>query len=387
MNSEYNLLLPTSAEPQGGFTPSSQIDFVMNHPNKCLSEQTLRLTGTLSVTNDGDPLTTEQFLSLNPYAGAHSLINHLIILFDGNQVELNTEYARFVAAESECKNSNIELGANTNEIIELKSPSQDGIRTQLQQLQLLGENIGANASKITFSILLRCCLNKTSTAIPFNKSGPIRIRCILREPTDIFYGPNIATANVTYTVSQVCLRYQTHDDHKLNIPCVMERVQYTGQQTLQSSYNTFSTLCPTSFDSCIMVFRDQTHTNTTNFSYDPILNENFLDSSVTPSVALIPNYVEWTLSSQDTPLSFPLRTQEEMLTNYILAHNKSLTKHGLGYSKLNQTNLPNLIGGFGLGCYFGVDIPSMPLQTTINFANTPVNKYNVYIFYKGKMAI
>lgn len=385
MNNEYCLLLPLAAEPAGGFTPSSQIDFLLNHPGKALKEQTLRLTGSLNVQKYDDqgnklPLDTTDYVTLNSNAGAHSLLNHLIVMFEGSQVELNTEYARFVGAESEAVSSCIELGSLSDDVIELKSVSQDGSKTSLSGVFTLGQSAGDDEGKMPFSIMLRCCLNHSSAPINFSKSGAVRIRMILREPTDVFYAPSFNISQLTYAVENVALRYVIHDELDMKVPVVMERVQYAGQQSLLSSYNTFSTICPSSFDSCFLVFRNSAHSNSTTFAYDPVLNENFEEAGG----VLVANYVEWTLQGQDTPLSFPLRTNEEMLTNYIMSHSHSLRKHGINYAKLNNKDQAC---GYGLGCYFGMDIPSMPLQTTINFDNAITNRYNVYIFYKGKMML
>ena len=217
--------------------------------------------------------------------------------------------------------------------------------------------------------------------MPFNKTGPVRVRMILREPNDVFYGPGINVTDVSYSVQNIALRYEIHDDLQMKQPVIMERVQYAGQQSLLSSYNTFSTICPSSFNSCVLLFRDQGHANNATFAYDPVLNENFQEGGK----ALIPNYVEFTLQGQDIgPISFPLRTQEEMLTNYVLALSKNLRKHGINYAKLNN---PKQACGWGLGVYFGDEKPSQPFQTTINFNNTPASRYNVYIYYTGKMTL
>ena len=381
MNNEYTLLLPLAAEPQGGFTAGSQIDFLMNHPGKLLESGTFRLTGRSSVLNGGNPLDADSTLRLNSNAGAHSFLNHLIIMFNENNVEMNTEYARYVAANNESRKSCLELGTLSSEITELTGCDQDGSGDNLSKTYLQGQQGGQNDGSMPFSILLNCCLNKSNGDIPLSKTGPVRVRMILKQPSDVFCGDDtINVADVTYSLSNLCLRYVLKDDPGLKQPVMMERVQYAGQQTLQSTYNTFNTICPSSFNSCILLFKDSTHNNSTTFNYDSILNENFADASG----SVISNYVEWTLMGMDTPLTFPLRTQEEQIQNYILAHNKSLTKHGLNYAKLNNPGIPS---GWGLGCYFGNDIPSMPVQCTINFNNNLANYYNVYVFYKGSIVV
>lgn len=381
MNNEYTLLLPLAAEPAGGFTPSSQIDFLLNHPKKSLEKASLRLTANLNITVAGNPIPENSTLRLNSNAGAHSLLNHLIIMFnDSNNVEMNTEYARYVQAYNECSKSCLELGALSNEVIELTGCSQDGT-TNLSSLYLQGSATSA-ASTIPFSILLNCVLNKSTKNIPFSKTGPIRVRMILKQPSEVFCDdPNINVSDVNYTVSNVCLRYVVVDDIDDKEPCIMERIQYAGQQSLLSTYNTFNTICPSSFDSTILLFRQDTHKNSTTFTYDSILNENFADADNNP---VISNYVEWSLMGMDTPLSYPLRTQEEQVQNYILAHNKTLNKHGLNYAKLNNPSRPC---GWGLGCYFGGNLPGMPVQCTINFSENLGVNYNVYVFYKGSVVV
>ena len=377
MNNEYTLLLPLAAEPAGGFTPGSQIDFLMNHPGKLLEKGCLRLTGLSTVTGTGD----SQTIRFNSNAGAHSYLNHLIVMFNENNVEMNTEYARYVAANNETRKSCIELGTLSSEITELTGCDQDGAGDNLTNTFIQGQAVGTNANSMPFSILLNCCLNKSSSDIPLSRTGPIRLRMILKQPSDVFCGDDaVNVADVNYTLSNLCLRYVIKDDPGLKQPVMMERVQYAGQQTLQSTYNTFNTICPSSFNSCILLFKDSTHNNSATFAYDSILNENF----VSGGKSVISNYVEWTLMGMDTPLTFPLRTQEEQIQNYILAHNKSLTKHGLNYAKLNNGSVPC---GWGLGCWFGSDIPSMPVQCTINFTSNLDHYYNVYVFYKGSVVV
>lgn len=381
MNNEYVLLLPLAAQPSGGFTPGSQIDFLMNHPGKLLEKGSLRLVGRSKVSAQGGVLPPTSTLRLNSNAGAHSFLNHLIIMFDENNVEMNTEYARYVAANNESRKSCLELGALSSEVIELTGCDQDGSGDNLSTTYLQGQ-LASNPNSMPFSILLNCCLNKSSGDIPLSRTKPIRVRMILKQPSDIFCGDeNINVSDVSYTLSDLSLRYVLKDDPGLKEPVIMERIQYAGQQTLQSTYNTFNTICPSSFNSCILLFKDYTHTNSTTFMYDSILNENFEDGSGNP---VISNYVEWTLMGMDTPLTFPLRTQEEQIQNYILSHNKSLTKHGLNYAKLNN---PGIASGWGLGCWFGSDVPSMPVQCTINFNNNLGNYYNVYVFYKGSVVV
>lgn len=387
-NTQYELLLPTAAQPAGGYLPSSQIDFIMNHPGRALKEGTLRLTGLLSVTNDGDPILPLQ-AALNGNAGAHSLLNHLMVMFDGSMVESIVEYPRFVASETEALHSCVELGAQSDQIVELKTASQTGMKTDLSTIPLEGQAVGDQADKIPFSILLRCCLNNSSAPVSFSKTGQVHLRFTLQQPSDVFWGPAVNVADISYSISEMALRYQTHDDIPMKDKTILERVSYAGQQTIVSSYNTFSTTAPVSFDSAILLFRNSTHVNTTTCAWDPVLNENFYQAGA----SVIPNYVEYSLSGQDTPLSFPLRSQEEFLTNYILAHAGDSRKHGLNLAKLNQyvsTDVPNYTAqpcGFGLGVHFGEDKASQPLQVTINFAEAPADKYNVYVFYKGKMLL
>lgn len=387
-NVQYELLLPTAAQPQGGYTPSSQIDFIMNHPNRSLKEGTLRLTGLLSVTDNGAPV-LPLTAALNPNAGAHSLLNHLMVMFNGSMVESIVEYPRFVAAETEALHSCIELGALSDQIVELKTVSQTGQKTSLSTLPVVGQVTGDQADKIPFSILLRCCMNNSSAPISFNKTGQVHLRFTLQQPSDVFWAPTLNVADLSYTISEMALRYETHDDIPMKEKTILERVSYAGQQTIVSSYNTFSTTSPTSFDSAILLFRNSTHVNSGNALWDPVLNENFYQDGA----SIIPNYLEYSLSGQDTPLSFPLRSQEEFLTNYIMAQAGDSRKHGLNLAKLNQyvsTITPTYTAqpcGFGLGVHFGEDKPSQPLQVTINFAEAPADKYNVYVFYKGKMLL
>lgn len=377
-NVQYELLLPTAAQPQGGYIPSSQIDFVMNHPGRSLKEGSLRLTGLLSVTNAGDPIAVLE-AALNSNAGAHSLLNHLMVMFNGSMVESIVEYPRFVSSETEILHSCIELGALSDQICELKTVSQTGQKTYLSTLPIVGQAAGDQAGKIPFSILLRCCLNNSSAPVSFSKTGQVHLRFTLQQPSDVFWAPSLNVADLTYTISEMALRYETHDDVPMKEKTILERVSYAGQQTIVSSYNTFSTTCPTSFDSAILLFRNSTHVNTTQCQWDPVLNENFYQAGA----SIIPNYLEYSLSGQDTPLSFALRSQEEFLSNYIMAHAGDSRKHGLNLAKLNNKQPC----GFGLGVHFGEDKPSQPLQVTLNFDEAPVDRYNVYVFYKGKMLL
>lgn len=385
MNNQYVLLLPLAAEPAGGFTPGTQIDFLMSHSDlKRLAKGTLRLTGRLNVTYNGVELPDDTTLRLNSNAGAHSVLNHLIIMFKENNVEMNTEYARYVQSYNEASKSCLELGVLSNEVTELTGCSQDGT-TNISNLYLQGEVTSA-LNTMPFSILLNCCLNKSDKDIPFSRTGPIRVRMILKQPSDVFCGDsNIDVANINYTLSNLCLRYVVVDDMGDKEPVRMERIQYAGQQSLLSTYNTFNTICPSSFHSTLLLFKQEGHNNSTTFTYDSILNENFVGLDGDDNeVPVISNYVEWTLMGMDTPLTFPLRTQEEQIQNYILAHNKSLNKHGLNYAKLNNPSVPC---GWGLGCYFGAEVPGMPVQCTINFNENLAANYNVYVFYKGTVVV
>jgi len=384
MSYQYDLLLPTSAEPQGGFIPSSQVDFLLNNPGRALKQNTLRLTGLLSITNAGSPLTLGDGVSLNPNAGAHSLLNHVMVMLDGRMVESIVEYGRISAAQTEATHSCIELGALSDQVIELKATSQDGSKTSLTAAAALGQITGDQQGKIPFSILLNCCLNKSTLPISFAKTGQVHLRFVLQQPTDVFYAPDIDVSDLTYTVSQMALRYQTQVDEFKSFPNTLERISYAGQQSILSTFNTFSTISPVGFESTILLFRDSTHVNTTQFDYDPVLNEFFTDGD---GFSVIPNYVEYTLSGEDTPLTFPLRTGQEMWTNYIVAAGGSLRKNGVNLAKFNGLEAAHQNCGFGLGVHMGGEVASQPCQVTINFDSPLPSKYNCYIFYKGRMML
>lgn len=401
MNSQYNLLLPLSAQPTGGFKSGMQVDFMLQGSEKAIKPGTVNLTGTLAVTNSANPapnnLLPADLITLNPNAGAHGLFKYLILEMADRTVEINSQYGLYHAAKTEAMNSTVELGANSSAVPELKVSNADGNYTTLGQSYLLGQATGVDANKIYFSITLDCALNNATAPIPFAKAGAIHLRLTLAEVSEIFRAPSIATANIDYSISDLALRYETVDAVS-DAPIIMEKVMYAGQQSILSSFNTFSAVPPASFHSSILLFRNKDHNNTgANLTYDSLLNENFQNND---GSIVIPNYVEWTLLGADSgPIQFPLMTQEEALFNYLMAQTSGKSvKNGVNYAKLqNQRYVINAgtpqettVGacGYGLGAYWGQELPGgMACQTTINFVSKPDSNYNVYIFFKGSLVL
>jgi hypothetical protein len=388
MNSQYNLLLPLSAQPSGGFKSGMQVDFMLQGSEKAIKPGTVNLTGTLAVTKTIAGVTSAledtDLITLNPNAGAHGLWKYLILEMADRTVEINSQYGLYHAAKTEAMNSTVELGANSSAVPELKVSNADGNYTTLGQAYLLGQSTGVDENKIYFSINLDCALNNASAPIPFSKSGAIHLRLTVAEVSEAFRAPSIAISAIDFSISDLALRYETVDAVS-DAPVIMEKVMYGGQQSILSSFNTFSAVPPASFHSSILLFRNKNHNNTgANLTYDTLLNESFQNDD---NSQVIPNYVEWSLLGADTgAIQFPLMTQEEHLFNYLMAQTSGKSvKNGVNYSKLLNKKQAC---GYGLGAYWGQELPGgLPVQTTINFTAKPDSDYNVYIFFKGSLAL
>lgn len=398
----YNLVLPTSVEPVGGWSAFDRIVFRLNNPNQTLRRGTVRLNGFLQLwrTLSGTSVRVDETdkIMLNPNAGISGTIFNLTTKFGPNTVETINEYGKFVALKNEAKYYQMDNATRTDSMLELMTYSNDantaGTDLKFRTLQGLQFPVDSGSSEVPFSLDLDICVNNSSEDIPFARTGEIELSILLQ---DISKSGILALGGLSddkgpasyfYKIKNLEVRYIT-DMEQGNGQAGSVILEVKNNAHTPTIINKTSALefAPTSaFDSVVCGFLNTTHNSTSNnLTYDYLASESIVEQI---------EYLEVKVNGRDDFLRYPLRFQtSEILYNYLLAwspyilNNSDLTvkKHGLSYTKLSNT----LSTGFGMGChlYGGLDA-----GTRISFnlsLKSPLinNQYKCYFYTLGKLLL
>ena len=378
-NIQYAVVNPITN--QTTYNENDVVDFIVNIPQGMqMRKNSLRCNGRLFTkvsVNNGAYINVapEHALYLNPNTGVHALFNNWNVEFLGGVQETNTEYGRYVSAQTEAGKFYLDTVEDLHSLNELKSMSDSSQANNTNYFVLVGDAAGKYAGSVAYSFKPLICVNKTNNPVPNSKIDKVLIKVQLEPAYKQMKCDNATVTGVSYTMQELNLTYILEPESKID-SLVMERIMVQANNTVVGSMANLQNTTPSPFSKMFMTFKDTTHVNTSNtFTYDYNANETLLGIQ----------RLEFTVNSIDATYSYPLLSNDEILYNYLLCFSPSLDKHSLNLAKLRD---PVLSSGFGIGTRFFQLIPQeATVSIDIELQDAPEFPIRVYTYYVSSMSL
>jgi hypothetical protein len=364
----YNVAQPQNIK--GSYSPFDQIDFLVKIPaGREIKQGSFRMSGTLNITltrsnGDTQPISPQDGICFNSYAGAHSLFRSFTESVNDQTVENIAYYPRWVAMKEQADKSQSQLYTSTDATVECKGLRLPNI--------LSGVDKGSQLNNVYFSIKPQIALNKTNANLPQSKFVQMRIMTQLSSALEAFFTTAVNGSGVTlitginYTISDLQLCW--YEQNQSSAGDVVLNTCYLNKQTIVSNHTNLNIFAPNVYDAISVSFIKQADLNTVK-----------TDNNGSYYLAGI-NRVEFTLNGSDSPISYPLTSYQDILVNY----KKSLMageKNSYGYALKNQT--------FGIGCSFPTSVNdklgvNIDINDAVNMSTTP---FDAYIYVNGYLTM
>jgi hypothetical protein len=388
----YELILPTSVQPQNGWRANDRIQFRVNYTGKEIKAGTVRLNGLLQLWSDSDctvPAAEADKLVLNPNAGINGFFKQIQVSTEmqGN-IETINDFGRLIAMENEAKYYQMDHGTSSDSMMEIMTYQNDNLlnATDFKQNVTSGLKfpITENATEIPFSVDLAVCLNQTGGVnIPQSKTGVIELNIILQDNTKVgmrSFG-NQQNVEYTYTMTNCEIRFTSLSEQKMTAPLLMQVRSSAAIPVVLNKVSGIEFSAAHPFSSVMCSFLMESHNNSnTLLEYDYLATE-------APLVEEQIDVLEYKLNGQDGPLQYPLTFQtSEILQNYILSmsYANKTNKHGFSYPKLTAET-PT---GYGVGVNLGGLVPAGTRSSfLITLKRAPATPYRMFCYCAGVISI
>ena len=338
-NWTYHSVIPENNK--ASFGEYDNIDFQLTFEGRSMNMNSLRITGDLSVTQNGLPLSDStniaKDIKLDRLVGAHAFIESVTtsIFNGGNVIENLTEYPRYVKMKNAGRKGVNQMNNGSN-VCELLAPVDD-----MTNLMLKGttpkNNSTAQLDPVNpdFSIKPEICLNNGSgsSSLPYSRTGAIRLTVNLGRVFSALYGLDVSN-QTSYSISNLKVSFSSVPEDPANTDPVVMRTVINLKQSIESSFANIGVKVPAICDRMSASFQVQNNENTAK-------NNN-------TELSKVPNLSELQFLFNDSTnslVSFLLRDYEEIVSRYIDSF------YDTGKNALSTYNLADN-DGFGAGLDF-----------------------------------
>jgi hypothetical protein len=380
-----------SVDPQNllnSYPEYTNVDFVLSYEGRSLEMDTVRIEGELEVTvgagNDAfgitDPSTEENKVYMDNFVGAHALIESLSVSINGTQVDHVQDYPRYVKMQTTATKSQSDMFM-ANEACEMKTAS-----LELMRIQLMGESVpqdpgnDATAAKPIkdtlrnnpdFSFKPMCVLNNASGALPYRKSGDVRLTINTARIGAVLFGSNV-DANTKYSIKNLRCTFRSSADAGPSVdqPILARRV-LSVKQNYDTTEASLQTRVPAVCNAVSVSVLANSKLNSLN------ANNNDLDKIDGL------NRVEYLFNdATNQMITYRLRNQAEWIERYLDSFRDSRTKE-------NAATLSNIASNkvWGLGLDFGADIDLRNQNFALQLSRNGNTAYTVYFYFHSLLTL
>jgi len=369
----YSSVQPENQKPSYG--EYDNVDFRISAIGRKIVEGSITLLGDISVTDNNDLTET---VAYDPFIGAHSFIDTLTTTFaKTGQVETLRFYPRYVSAEAKAKLTKEDL-FNSAYVCENRVPDSRMASNMLKGLvpyALQGGAFNADETrKLDFAIKPKFCLNAPigDNLLPYEKTGDILISMTIPRTVSVLFGNADIGLDMKIQITNLRLNYTTVADDGKYSPKYVMRIRSDLKQTIQSTYSNISTKVPIVADSFFMSFIRQAEENQALF--------NGMENQRLPNVSRVEFLWNDSFSQEFT---YELDNEEEILTNYIKAINKTVGDNNANANALNSND------SYGIGLSFGqfLDLSKSKIGINIQSAVSSEEPYTAYAFFLGIVSV
>lgn len=266
----YNSAFPQNQKDSYG--QYSQVDFLIKtQAGREVEAGSMRITGVLNVTKAlrATPTTfvaisPNDKIFVNPFAGAHVLIQNSSVSVNERTIESISSYARPVIMDTMSKNTLEELTACSDSAVEMKGNNGNIIiSTQSAPTQTAGL-LGA-----PFRIIPNVAINKSSANIPSSKYPMMKMMLTLSSAINAFYvstplpsppGANDIVA-LDYTISHLQLHWIERPEAPMQPKEIVFNTNYLTTSSVVSLNTTIAVVAPNPYDAVTCSFIKQVNRN------------------------------------------------------------------------------------------------------------------------------
>jgi hypothetical protein len=370
----YNVAQPQNIKEK--YVPFDQIDMLVKIPaGREIKQNSFRLSGKLKVlvtpasgqTGAGTEraITPDDQVFLNQYCGAHGLFRSFTESVNDQTIENIAYYPRIVAMKKQAMNAQTELYTNSENLTELTGPYANQI--------LCGQDTN---NLIPFSIKPMIAVNKTNQNLPQSKFVQMRIMTQVSSGLEALFSTKLISGSTNSFFSSINfelydLQLSWYEQNQTSAGDIVLNTTYLNKQTIVSNHTNLNIFAPNVYDAISVSFIKQVDLNTPN-----------TDNNACYQVPGIER-IEFTLNGNDSPISYPIETYEDIMVNY----KKSLMageKHSFSKSLIATGQC------FGLGCSFPTSVNDK-LGINIDIDNAVFNvssiKFDAYMYVNGYLTM
>lgn len=266
----YNSAFPQNQKDS--YEQYSQVDFLIKtQAGREVEAGSMRITGVLNVTKAlrANPTTfvaisAADKIFVNPYAGAHVLIQNASVSVNERTIESIGFYARPVIMDTMSKNTLEELTACSDSAVEMKGNNGNIIISTQSAPTATAGLFGA-----PFRIVPNVAINKSSANIPSSKYPMMKMMLTLSSALNAFYvsipEPTVPDAAdivaLNYTISQLQLHWIERPEAPVQPKEIVFNTNYLTTSSVVSLNTTINVVAPTPYDSVTCSFIKQANRN------------------------------------------------------------------------------------------------------------------------------
>ncbi len=353
------------------YTEYDDLVFFMNAEGRALMKNSVRLECEVRVLKDNagtdERITPTDSVFMDNSVGMHSVIDNINVEFQNvGSVEQINQYSRYVKMSEIATRDRNDYHSGLD-ICELKTPLEE-----TTQAMLCGSQSPASGKIATdfvdndASFKPKCCLNKMSSDLSFDKTGYVKVSIKLDKVANVLYGSAVANTN-KYQLRNVRLAYKSVPN---NTNQVQMRTILNLKSTISSTLSNTQARVPSVCDGVSCCFMEASKENVLkecSTSMDVLTGINSVQFLFNDSTS---KYVSWVLDSR-----------AEVLANFV----KSLRDSGH-----NQVNSNNDENNYGVGLAFPpVDLSNQKFNIQINsdHANISSNPYIIYMYFHSFVSL
>lgn len=382
-----------SAEPQNllaSYPEYSNVDFILSFEGRSLELGSVRIEGEFEVTTGagnvpygtrraGDGVNTSQVILVDNFVGAHAICESVSVAINGSQAEHIQDYARYVKMNTTATQSQGNM-FEANNACEMKTPS-----LELMREQLMGETVPEDPGNVDggetlydvmrnnpdFSFKPMCVLNEAFGALPYRKSGDIRLTLNLARIGAVLFGSSVDN-DTKYSVKNLRCFFRSAMDGgpQMDKPLMMKRI-ISMKQNFTTTDASLQVRVPAVCSGVSVSALENDKLND--------LNANVLDLDKINNL----NRVEYLFNDSTNQLiTYRLRNATEWIERYLDSFKDS-------ESGENAANISNLISNvaWGLGLDFGgqIDLSNQNFALQLNREDT--TPYTIYFYFHSMLSL
>jgi hypothetical protein len=369
----YHEVIPENSKD--AYVAHDTVDFNCTFEGRACNLGSFRIEGVLEVLENGQPLyvdaNKEKRIFYNPAVGAHACFESVMTTMNGQVVEnISTSYPRYVCMTTKATSEQGDIGNDSNNTCELKASYLQATQSILQGS--VPKNQPTNAVNLPpdFSIRPLVALNSSNRALPYAKSGMIRVSVNMARLNSLLWGADVG-ANTTYSVKELRVTFTSVPEEMATADPIMLRTKLGMKQSIQSNLANVALRVPAVCTAVSCSFLPQAQENSP--TYD------------TNELTTVPNLksVQYAFNDITSQLvTFKLKSDPEFIKGYI----DSFMDTGLNTLTPNDWSANN---GYGVGVPFGmaVDLRNQRFSVQLNSDVSNVDPMVIYLFFHSFLQV